>query len=117
MKKLLLTLFISSSSFAAEYNCYARTIKMSLDLKGDMSQLTVKDVQTGEFYYNGIIEEVIRREEITELIFDTHSNKDLEFQFKTSSLDNQNERLFGFVRGWYGAGFIDQSLQCLKKST
>jgi hypothetical protein len=116
MKKFLLTLFISSSALAAEYNCYARTIKMSLDLKGDMSQLTVRDAQTGEFYYNGIIEEVIRQEELTELIFDTHSNNDLKFQFKTSSLENQNERLFGFVRGWYGAGFIDQSIQCLKKT-
>ena len=116
MKKFLFTLFISSSALAAEYNCYARTIKMSLDLKGDMSQLTVRDVLTGEFYYNGIIDEVIKREELTELIFDTHSNNDLEFEFKTISLENQNERLFGFVRGWYGAGFIDQSIQCLKKS-
>jgi hypothetical protein len=115
MKIILLTMMLSSTTFAANYNCRASMVKMELNTNSDMTSLIIKDFQTGEFYYNGIVSESVNRDGRTDLIFETKTNTFLQFQFKTSDLETENERMFGFVRGWFGAGFIDQSLQCIKK--
>ena len=114
MKLLLCSLFISLSALAADYNCRSGMIKLELKTAGDMSSLIIRDIQTGEFYYNGIVSEVIQANNRTELMFETRSHNFLQLQFKASDIQQESYRLYGFARGWFGAGFIDSSIQCMK---
>ena len=90
-------------------------IKLELITAGDMSSLIIRDIQTGEFYYNGIVAEVIQANNRTELTFETRSHNFLQLQFKVTDLEQESDRLYGFARGWFGAGFIDNSIHCMKK--
>lgn len=115
MKLLFLASLISFSAVAADYNCRAGMVKLELKTDGDMSRLVVKDAQTGEFHYNGIVSEIIQGNGRTELMFETRSHTYLQLQFKSSELEREADKLFGFARGWTGYGFVDQSIQCIKK--
>ena len=115
MKLLLCYLFISLSALAADYNCRSGMIKLELKTAGDMSSLIIRDIQTGEFYYNGIVSEVIQANNRTELMFETRSHNFLQLQFKAPDIGQESDRLYGFARGWFGAGFIDNSIHCIKK--
>lgn len=117
MKLLFLASLLSFSAMAADYNCRTGMVKLALKTNGDMSSLVVRDAQTGEFYYNGIVSEVIHGNDRTELMFETRSHNFLQLQFITSELEKESERIFGFARGWYGTGFLDGSIQCFKKAT
>ncbi len=116
MKTLLLASLLSSSAFGAEYTCRAGMVKLDLTLDEMMTTLTVRDAQMGDFYYNGVVSDVIDRNGRTDLMFETHSHKFLQLQFKSSAIKAEDETLFGFIRGWHGAGFIDDTLKCLKKT-
>ena len=115
MKTFILLFSLSLSALAADYNCRVDGVKLELRGEGDMISLTVRDAQTGEFYYDGIVSEVLKGNNRTELMFETKSHNYLQLQFKTTDIDQEAETLFGFARGWYGAGFVDSSLRCQKK--
>ncbi len=89
-------------------------VKMVLTPEGDMTTLLVSDLQTGEYYYNGVVSEIIKSNNRTDMMFETKSSNFLQLQFKSSELEQESDRLFGFARGWYGAGFVDDSIQCMK---
>ncbi len=116
MKRLLITLslMLAIGAQAAEYNCRTRMIKLELKTTKDLTTLIIRDVQTGEFYFNGIMNESLNRDGITDMMFETGSHIFLQLKFKTSALNEEAEKLFGFARGWYGAGFVDDSIQCMK---
>ncbi len=116
MKLFICALLISLNALAADYNCRAGHVKLELQSNGDMSTLIVKDAVTGEYYYNGIVSEIIQGNGRSELMFETRSHTYLQLQFKTEDLDNSGDTLFGFARGWTGAGFVDSSLRCSKIS-
>ncbi len=80
-----------------------------------MSAIVIKDAQTGEYVYNGIVTDILNQNGRTDFMFETRSNNFLQLQFKTADLDAERATLLGFARGWYGAGFVDSSLKCLKK--
>lgn len=105
----------SLSSFATTYNCVARMNKLQLKLNEDFTTLTIRDFQTGEFYYDGIVKEIIDRDGRTDLIFETDSYSLIQFQFLTEAFKREDEVLFGFVKGHHRGGFLDQSLRCIKK--
>ena len=117
MKTLLLSTLLSFSAMAADYTCRAGLVKLELKTDESMTSLIVRDVQTGEFYYNGIVSEIIERQGRTDLMFETRSHTFLQLQFKTSALNEEAPKLFGFVRGWHNGGFIDDSIQCQKSQT
>lgn len=89
-------------------------IKMVLTLDGNMTTLMIRDIQSGEYYYNGVVLEIIAANNRTDMMFETKSNNFLQLQFKSSELEQESDRLFGFARGWYGAGFVNDSIQCMK---
>lgn len=105
-------MLLSFSSLAAEYTCRSGHVKLELTIDGAMSSLIVKDVQTGEFFYNGMVKEVIERHGRTDLMFETRSHNYLQLQFKSSDLNDEAPKLYGFGRGWHGGGFIDDSIRC-----
>ncbi len=117
MKTFIFTLLILSSfsSFATTYNCVARMNKLQLKLNEDFTTLTIRDFQTGEFYYDGIVKEIITRDGRTDMMFETDSYSLIQLQFNSQALANEDEKLFGFVRGHHRGGFLDQSLACIKK--
>lgn len=117
MKTFILGLLFSMSTLAADYTCRANWVSLELKTNGNMTMLTVKDVQTGEFYYNGFVHEVIERQGLTDLMFETRQHNFLQLQFKTSDLKNEASKLFGFARGWYGGGFVDNSILCNKANS
>ena len=114
MKIILASLFISLSAFSSEYTCRTGMVKMVLNPDAYMTMLLVSDLQTHEYYYNGVVSEIIKSNNRTDMMFETKSNNFLQLQFKTSELEQESDRLFGFARGWYGAGFVDDSIQCMK---
>lgn len=117
MKFFIFILLISQGLSAAEYYCQGnRPLRITLNTSGPMTDLIIKDAQSGEYYYNGIVTDIISRNGLTDLMFETRSNSFLQLQFKSSDLEKETDTLFGFSRGWYGAGFIDSSLKCLKKN-
>lgn len=116
MKTLFLTVFMTFSAMAADYNCRVDMVKLELKTNGDLTELIVKDAQTGEFYYNGIVTNIMEGNNRTDLMFETRSHTYLQLQFKTSALEKEEETLFGFARGWTGGGFVDSSLRCSKKT-
>jgi hypothetical protein len=116
MKFLLFPFFISLSLHAADYDCQAnRPLRISLKSDQYMSAIVIKDAQTGEYVYDGIVTDILNQNGRTYFMFETRSNNFLQLQFKTADLDAESATLLGFVRGWYGAGFVDSSLKCLKK--
>lgn len=117
MKALLLTTLFSFSAMAADYTCRAGFVKLELKTDEVMTSLTVRDVQTGEFYYNGIVSDIRDWQGRTDLMFETASHKYLQLQFKTAAYIAEEPKLFGFVRGWHNGGFIDDSIQCQKSQT
>jgi hypothetical protein len=116
MKTFIWALLLSFSAIAADYNCRAGHVKLELQTNEDLSSLIVKDAVTGEYYYNGIVSEIIQGNGRSELMFETRSHTYLQLQFKTEDLANEADTLFGFARGWTGAGFVDSSLRCSKIS-
>ncbi len=90
-------------------------VKLELKTDGDMTSLLVKDAQTGQYYYDGIVSEINQSADLTEYKFETRSDTFLELQFKRSEIEQESNNLFGFARGWYGAGRVDTSIQCMKK--
>jgi|GEM_PF-4124661 len=116
MKTFICAFLFSLSAFAADYNCRTGHVKLELQTNEDLSSLIVKDAVTGEYYYNGIVSEIIQGSGRSELMFETRSHTYLQLQFKTEDLANEAETLFGFARGWTGAGFVDSSLKCSKIS-
>lgn len=116
MKTLILLSLLSFNSIAATtYNCVARMNKLELRLDAEFTTLTIRDFQTGEFYYDGVMKEMIDRDGRTDLIFETDSYSLLQLQFKTSALSSLEPKIFGFVRGHHRGGFLDQSISCMKK--
>lgn len=102
------------STFATTYNCVVRMSKLQLKLNEEFTTLTIRDFQTGEFYYDGVIKETIEQDGRTELIFEADSHSLIQFQFLTEALKREDNVLFGFVRGHHLGGFFDQSLRCIK---
>jgi hypothetical protein len=117
MKTLLLALvtFSSLSAFASTYNCVARMNKLELKLDKEFTTLIIRDFQSGEYYYNGIVKDIIDRDGRTDLMFETDTYSVIQLQFKSEALLREDEKLFGFVRGHHRGGFLDQSLVCIKK--
>lgn len=114
MKLTLCALLLSFSAFASEYTCRTGMIKLVLKPDGDMTTLLVQDLQSHEYYYNGVVADIFETNNRTDMMFETKSNAFLQLQFKSSELDQEADRLFGFAHGWYGAGFVDDSIQCMK---
>jgi len=116
MKSFILASLISFSATAADYTCRADMVKLELTTNADMTSLIVRDARTGEYFYNGIVTELIDRDGRTDLMFETGSHSFLQLQFKTEDFKNETDTLFGFANGWTGAGSVNRSLRCLKKS-
>lgn len=114
MKSMWALLFLSLNTLAADYTCRAAWVKLELRYEQEMSTLLIKDIQSGEFHYNGVVSEIITRDGISDLIFHTGPHALLQLQFKSADLKQEKDKLFGLVRGSYGAGFLDQSFQCFK---
>jgi hypothetical protein len=117
MKNFLVCLLSLSSlsAMATTYNCVARMNKLELKRDKEFTTLIIRDFQSGEYYYNGIVKEIIERDGRTDLIFETNRYSMLQLQFKTEALVREEQKLFGFVRGHHPGGFLDQSLVCVKK--
>jgi hypothetical protein len=111
---MLLSL-LSTSALANDYACQSRHVRINLKVKRDIS-IVIKDTYTNDLIFMGNATEKERDEAITNLYFDTMGNSPLQLRFKTSALENQEEKLFGFAKGWTGAGIIDDSLVCLRKN-
>jgi hypothetical protein len=104
------------TAFAAtDYVCSVRTVKLELKSDSDSSTLIIRDAQTNEFLYNGIVSEIIKSHGESDLMFETQRGSFLQLRFKTDALEANNETLFGLVRGWTGHQFLDSSLKCHKK--
>lgn len=114
MKTLLLASLLSFSAFGAEYKCRAGMVKLDLNIDGMMTMLTMQDAQLGNFYYNGMANDVIDRNGRTDMIFEVSSHKYLQLQFKSEAIETGDETLYGFIKGWHGGGFIDTTLRCQK---
>jgi hypothetical protein len=117
MKFMFILFFIldAAHALAGQYNCRLRSFKLHLKLDGDFTTLMVKDLQSREIYYDGIVHEIVQGPELTNLIFQTDFSKTLKLEFKNSALENKETRLFGFADGWYGrGGVLNQSIQCMK---
>jgi hypothetical protein len=114
MKFLILLTFFSTNIFAADYECISSVAKLKLHYEKELSTLTVTHLQSDEVYYDGRVKEVIDRDGISDLMFETQSYSFLQLQFKTKDLKNSPEKIYGFSRGVVGGGFIDQAIQCFK---
>lgn len=116
MKTLFILILLSSPIFASTYKCQTRWLQLDLDSKQEMTNLTVRDFHTGEYYYTGFVSEIIDRDGLTDLMFETRPHTFLKLQFKTDALTSGSDKLYGFIQGWTGGGFEDGSLLCYKKS-
>jgi hypothetical protein len=105
-----------SAAHAANYNCRVSAFKLEMQTNKDLTDLIIRDAQSGEYFYNGIVSEVIDRDGRIDLMFETRSHSFLKLEFKSSDFNNDADTLFGFAQGWAGAGFLNDSLRCYKKT-
>ena len=59
---------------------------------------------------------MIDRNGRTDLMFETKTHSFLKLEFKSSDLKNEADTLFGFAQGWAGAGFVNDSFRCYKRT-
>lgn len=96
------------------YYCRAGQVRLEFKPHPEFSSLIIRDARSGEFYYDGIVSETMDENNRVKLRFETRSRDFLELQFKSSELALGAETIFGFVRGWSGLGFLNQSIHCAK---
>lgn len=118
MKTLILASLILFPlvSQASEYTCHVGFIKFELKTNSDMTTLTIKDTQSGEFHYSGVVKEIIKDARLTDIMFETQPHSFMQLRFKTSELENESAKLFGLARGFTGRSFVDDSIQCAKNT-
>jgi hypothetical protein len=51
----------------------------------------------------------------TNFIFQTSYNQKLQLMFKPEAIATSAPTLYGFIKGFTGRGFVDQSIKCLNK--
>jgi len=112
MKKFILLSLacFSFSSFAQDYSCYVSTFKLSFKADDMMSELVVRDRQTGEFIYSGFVDTVQNFGNQTQY----HFGK-FRMTFKAKDMENAPERFSGFADGTFGRGFYNTTLPCIKQ--
>lgn len=116
MKTLILFSLLISAAHAADYNCRVSAFKLEMNTNQNLTDLIIRDAQSGEYFYNGIVNEVIEHDSRTDLMFETRPHSFLKLEFKTSDFKNEADTLFGFAQGWAGAGFLNDSFRCYKKT-
>lgn len=90
---------------------------MQLRVDADYTTLEISHVQTGEYYYEGVVDEIQQQNGMTTLVFKTGPQSLLNLEFQSSEFENQNEKLFGFINGKFSGGLINNSsLKCLKQT-
>jgi hypothetical protein len=115
MYSSLLLLIICSSTIASDYLCRTPLLKIELFYSSDDAEILISGNQGHETIYYGRADYIRRDDDFTELNFSTSSNQNLEISFKTVSLESGADELFGFIKGYTGRGFLNQSVKCLKK--
>ena len=113
---LILTVFLSLSAQATVYNCRAGHVKLDLNVDPTFTTLTIRDAQLGNFYYDGVASDVNDSNNRLRLRFETRSRDYLELEFKSSAVAEEDETIFGFIRGWSGAGFLNETMKCFKST-
>ena len=79
-----------------------------------MSEIMIRDAQINEMIYMGFVDEITTDTFSTNFIFQTSSNQKLQLMFKPGVIETNPDTLFGFIKGFTGRGFVDQSIKCLK---
>jgi hypothetical protein len=111
-----IALFIFSlSSFASDYLCRTPLLSIELFYNSQDAEILITDLQSHETIYFGSADYIRRDNNLTDFIFPTSSNQDLQITFKTVSLESGGDKIFGFINGYAGRGFLNQSLKCFKK--
>jgi hypothetical protein len=117
MKYFVLFLLFSMNAMAAEYLCRTQMINMRLNTDADFTTLEISHIQSGEYYYEGVVDEIQQQNGITTLVFKTGPQSILNLEFQSSEIESENEKLFGFVHGKFSGGLINNSsLKCLKQT-
>jgi len=102
---------------AANYICRTQMINMRLSTDADLITLEINHIQTGEYYYEGVVDDIQHQNGITTLTFKTGPQSVLNLEFQSSELESENDKLFGFVNGKFSGGLIsNSSLKCLKQT-
>jgi len=70
---ILMSLLIVSTTYAADYSCRVSAFKLDMHTNNYLTDLTVRDAQSGEYFYSGIVSEMIDRDGKIDLIFETRS--------------------------------------------
>jgi len=111
-----LVLFILSlSTFASDYLCRTPLLSVDFFYNSQEAEILITDLQSHETILFGSADSIIRDNNLTEFNFPTSSNQDLQITFKTVSLESGDNVIFGFIKGYAGRGFLNQSLKCFKK--
>jgi hypothetical protein len=105
------------NTMAANYICRTQMIDMRLSTDVDLTTLEISHIQTGEYYYEGVVDEILHQNGISTLVFKTGPQSILNLEFQSSELERENDKLFGFVNGKFSGGLINNSaLKCLKQT-
>jgi len=111
---ILMSLLFVSTTYAADYKCRVSAFKLEMHTNSDLTDLIIRDAQSGEYFYNGIVSEMIDRDGRIDLMFETRSHTFLKLQFKSSDFKKEADTLYGFAQGWTGGGFLNDSMRCFK---
>lgn len=115
MKYLIPLILFCSEVSAAEYLCRTPLLKIDFISDQEMSEVMIRDAQINEMIYLGFVDELTKDNFSTNFIFKTSSNQTLQLMFKSEDIEANSNTLYGFIKGFTGRGFADQSIKCLKK--
>ncbi len=116
MKILFLLAFVSFNAMAAtHYSCPVRYSNIKLTLDGENSKVSITEPQTNQYIDYGMLKDKIESNNQTDLMFEMETTRNfLQLRFKTESLKEEPERLFGVARGSAGYQIVDASVKCFK---
>ena len=89
---------------------------MTLEIEEEMVLLSVRDIQSGEFYYDGFASSVTEEGNVSELVFEDHGQAYVTLTFQTEDLKEERETLYGLASGRGQFNQMNRSVKCLKKS-
>ena len=116
MKIIIVLALISFNSLAAtHYSCPVRYTTIKLTLDSENSKVSITEPQTNQYLDYGMLKDKIESNDQTDLMFEMETTRNfLQLRFKTESLKEEPERLFGIARGSVGHQIVDASVKCFK---
>ncbi len=115
MFTFLVLFILSFSTFASDYLCRTPLLSIEFFNNSQDAEILITDSQSHEIIYFGFADYIRRDINLTDFNFPTSSNQNLQLSFKTVSIESNDDVVIGFIIGYAGRGFLNQSLKCFKK--